>query len=117
MNPIQLISPFRSFSTLTLPALSPPLLRGFPQATQEVVSKLPLTTPSEFNSAVAAAKDAFPAWRDTPLPTRLRVMFKFQQLIRDNWVSLSNTAGAAKLCGTQSNSNHDANTSTSAKAS
>lgn len=58
-------------------------------ATQDVVSKLPLTTPDEFNAAVAAAKAAFPAWRDTPVPTRARVMLKLQQLIRDNWDELA----------------------------
>lgn len=57
------------------------------QATQEVVSKLPLTTEAEFNAAVQAAKDAFPAWRATPVPVRQRVMLKFQELIRANWVS------------------------------
>lgn len=57
------------------------------QATQEVVSRLPETTAAEFNAAVAAAKAAFPAWRATPVPTRQRVMLKFQELIRANWVS------------------------------
>lgn len=54
-----------------------------------MLSKLPLTTPDEFNAAVQAAKDAYPAWRDTPVPTRARVMLKFQQLIRENWVRMS----------------------------
>jgi len=56
------------------------------QATQEVVSRLPLTTAAEFEAAVQAAKAAFPAWRSTPVPTRARVMLKFQELIRQNWV-------------------------------
>lgn len=50
------------------------------------MSRLPLTTAAEFNAAVAAAKAAFPAWRSTPVPTRARVMLKFQELIRQNWV-------------------------------
>lgn len=58
-------------------------------ATQNVLSKLPLTTPSEFEAAVAAARSAFPAWRDTPVPTRARVMLKLQQLIRENWDDLA----------------------------
>jgi len=58
------------------------------QATQEVVSRCPETTPAEFQAAVQAAKDAFPAWRRTPLPTRQRVMFKLQQLIREHMVLL-----------------------------
>lgn len=51
-------------------------------ATQEVVSQVPLTTNEEFKAAVSAAKQAFPSWRNTPVTTRQRVMFKFQELIR-----------------------------------
>jgi len=57
-----------------------------PQATQEVISRLPQTTGDEFEAAVGAARDAFPAWRQTPVPTRARVMLKLQQLIRENMV-------------------------------
>ncbi|KAI8027756.1 hypothetical protein LOK49_LG02G03129 [Camellia lanceoleosa] len=51
-------------------------------ATQEVVSQLPLTTNEEFKAAVSAAKQAFPSWRNTPITTRQRIMFKLQELIR-----------------------------------
>ena len=51
------------------------------QATQDVISRLPETTPAEFEAAVAAAKAAFPKWRDTPVSVRARAMFKFQELI------------------------------------
>nr|CAD1818344.1 unnamed protein product [Ananas comosus var. bracteatus] len=51
-------------------------------ATQEVVSRVPLTTKEEFKAAVDAAKGAFPQWRNTPVTTRQRVMFKLQELIR-----------------------------------
>ncbi|KAJ6895091.1 hypothetical protein NC651_021544 [Populus alba x Populus x berolinensis] len=51
-------------------------------ATQQVVSQVPLTTNEEFRAAVFAAKRAFPQWRDTPITTRQRIMFKFQELIR-----------------------------------
>lgn len=51
-------------------------------ATQQVVSRCPQSTPEEFNDAVAAAKAAFPAWRNTPIPTRQRVMFKLAELVR-----------------------------------
>jgi hypothetical protein len=56
-------------------------------ATQEVVSKVPLTTNEEFKAAVSAAKQAFPLWRNTPITTRQRVMLKFQELIRKNMVA------------------------------
>ncbi|KEH36458.1 methylmalonate-semialdehyde dehydrogenase [Medicago truncatula] len=51
-------------------------------ATQEVLSQVPLTTNEEFKAAVAAAKKAFPSWRNTPITKRQRVMLKFQELIR-----------------------------------
>ncbi|XP_059647963.1 methylmalonate-semialdehyde dehydrogenase [acylating], mitochondrial [Cornus florida] len=51
-------------------------------ATQEVVCQVPLTTNEEFKSAVSAAKQAFPSWRNTPITTRQRIMFKLQELIR-----------------------------------
>lgn len=58
-------------------------------ATQDVVSRLPLTTPEEFQSAVDAAKQAFPAWRNTPVTTRQRIMFKLQELIRRDMEKLA----------------------------
>lgn len=51
-------------------------------ATQEVGSQVPLTTYEEFKDAVDAAKRAFPAWKNTPVATRQRIMFKLQELIR-----------------------------------
>lgn len=51
-------------------------------ATQDVVSKVPLTTAQEFETAVQAAKQAYPKWRDTPVTARQRIMLKFQELIR-----------------------------------
>jgi hypothetical protein len=67
------------------------------------VSRCPETTPAEFQAAVQAAKDAFPSWRRTPLPTRQRVMFKLQQLIREHMVRLFGYPAApsrklGKLC-------------------
>ncbi|GJN24781.1 hypothetical protein PR202_gb12544 [Eleusine coracana subsp. coracana] len=55
-------------------------------ATQEVVSRIPLTTTDEFRAAVDAAKTAFPGWRSTPVTARQRVMLKYQELIRANMV-------------------------------
>ncbi|KAJ7953503.1 Methylmalonate-semialdehyde dehydrogenase [Quillaja saponaria] len=50
-------------------------------ATQEVVSQVPSATYEEFKSAVNAAKQAFPSWKNTPITTRQRIMFKLQELI------------------------------------
>lgn len=58
-------------------------------ATQEVVSRLPETTGEEFNAAMQSSAEAFPGWKRTPVSTRARVMFKLQQLIRDNMDTLA----------------------------
>jgi len=53
-------------------------------ATNEIVSMCPESTTEEMNAAVSAARDAFPAWRAQSVQTRMRVMLKYQQLIRDH---------------------------------
>uniref|UniRef100_A0A453D1B1 methylmalonate-semialdehyde dehydrogenase (CoA acylating) n=2 Tax=Aegilops tauschii subsp. strangulata TaxID=200361 RepID=A0A453D1B1_AEGTS len=58
-------------------------------ATQEVVSRIPLTTADEFRAAVDAARTAFPGWRSTPVTARQRIMFKYQELIRANMDKLA----------------------------
>lgn len=60
-------------------------------ATQELLTNVPHQTPSELESAVAAAKAAFPEWRNTPITVRQRVMFKLQDLIRQNMDDLAHS--------------------------
>jgi aldehyde dehydrogenase (NAD+) len=45
--------------------------RRNPANIKEVVSVAPLSTREEVREAIAAAKAAFPAWRDTPAPARV----------------------------------------------
>jgi len=54
----------------------------FNPATNEVVARVPETTAEEMEAAVAAAKAAFPAWSNTPVLNRVRIMLKFQELVR-----------------------------------
>lgn len=53
-------------------------------ATNEVVTKVPEATKDEMKAAVAAAKTAFPKWSETTVLTRQQIMFRYQQLIKDN---------------------------------
>jgi len=53
-------------------------------ATQEIVTEVPQSTQSELEAATAAAQDAFEMWSNTPIITRQRIMFKYQDLIRQN---------------------------------
>ncbi len=49
-------------------------------ATGEVIARVPRGGKDEVDKAVAAAKAAFPAWRDTPLIARSQVFFAFREL-------------------------------------
>ena len=50
---------------------------------------MPISTPSEFDSAVAAAKAAFHDWRRTPALTRARCLFRLKELLEENFEELS----------------------------
>ena len=53
-------------------------------ATQQVIARVPFATKEELDLAVANAQEAFQTWRFTSVPSRMRIMLKFQQLLRDN---------------------------------
>lgn len=59
-------------------------------STQALLSKVPLTTASEFDAAVANAQAAFPEWRETSLLGRQQVMFKLQALLREHMDDIAN---------------------------
>ncbi|MBU1965266.1 MAG: CoA-acylating methylmalonate-semialdehyde dehydrogenase [Proteobacteria bacterium] len=50
-------------------------------STGEVMAEAPCCTVEEVNSAVAAAKAAFPGWSSTPVQNRTAVMFRFRSLL------------------------------------
>ncbi|SPC64871.1 uncharacterized protein UHOD_12290 [Ustilago sp. UG-2017b] len=52
---------------------------------------MPLTTPSEFEKAVANAEAAFPEWRVASLLSHQQVMFKLQALICEHMDDIANT--------------------------
>lgn len=51
-------------------------------ATQAVIARVPCATDAEMALAIASAKEAFQTWRNTPVPTRARVMLKYQELLK-----------------------------------
>ena len=55
----------------------------------EVIAKTPLSTGEDVDAAVAAAKKAFPAWRDTPPVMRARALFKFKALLEEHFEELA----------------------------
>lgn len=58
-------------------------------ATNNLVTRVPQSTDEELKAAVESAKKAFPAWSATSVMARQQIMFKFTQLIRQNWDRLA----------------------------
>lgn len=58
-------------------------------ATNEVVTRVPEATQDEMEAAVNAAANAFPSWSETSILARQQVMFKLQQLIKENMGELA----------------------------
>ncbi|MBS7526246.1 CoA-acylating methylmalonate-semialdehyde dehydrogenase [Fusibacter paucivorans] len=58
-------------------------------ATGEVLIHVPISNRTDFEKAVTAAKNAFPAWSKTAVPRRARILFKYQQLLVEHWEELA----------------------------
>lgn len=58
-------------------------------ATGEEIAKVPLSTHGDVEKAVQAAEEAFKTWSQLAVPRRARILFKYQQLLVDNWEELA----------------------------
>jgi malonate-semialdehyde dehydrogenase (acetylating)/methylmalonate-semialdehyde dehydrogenase len=54
-----------------------------------VIARTPLSTAADVDAAAAAAKKAFPAWRDTPPAKRAQSLFKFKALLEEHFEELA----------------------------
>ena len=70
-------------------------------ATGEVIAEVPISNEADLNKAIETAKEAFESWKDTPVPKRARILFKYQQLLVENWEEL------AKLITVENGKNYD----------
>ena len=61
-------------------------------ASGEVIRQVPLANREDVESAVAAAKAAFPAWRDTTPLRRSRILNKFRELLETHRAELAKLA-------------------------
>ncbi|MCZ6558414.1 MAG: aldehyde dehydrogenase family protein, partial [SAR324 cluster bacterium] len=50
-------------------------------ATGEQYLTVPFAGKDEINAAVSVAREAFPAWRDTPVVERARILFRYRQIL------------------------------------
>ncbi|MEX0377456.1 CoA-acylating methylmalonate-semialdehyde dehydrogenase [Bacillus sp. S4] len=58
-------------------------------ATGEIIARVPLSTKEDVDRAVATAKEAFKTWRKIAVPRRARILFRYQQLLIENWEELA----------------------------
>jgi malonate-semialdehyde dehydrogenase (acetylating)/methylmalonate-semialdehyde dehydrogenase len=60
-------------------------------ATGKPIARVPLSTKGEVEEAVAAAKEAFREWRETPPLVRARYMFRLKGLLEEHFEDLART--------------------------
>jgi len=58
-------------------------------ATAETIAQVPLSTMGDVKEAVAAAKEAFKDWRETPPLSRARYMFRLKDLMEEHFEELA----------------------------
>jgi malonate-semialdehyde dehydrogenase (acetylating)/methylmalonate-semialdehyde dehydrogenase len=58
-------------------------------ATGETVAHVPLSSREDLDKAVETAAEAFKTWSKTAVPRRARILFKYQQLLVENWEELA----------------------------
>ena len=58
-------------------------------ATGEVIANVPVSTKEDVDHAVQVASEAFQSWKEVAVPKRARILFKYQQLLVDNWEELA----------------------------
>ncbi|MEZ0603123.1 CoA-acylating methylmalonate-semialdehyde dehydrogenase [Paraburkholderia sp. IW21] len=63
-------------------------------ATQKVLALVPFATIDEVDAAIRSAHAAFATWRNTPIGARMRIMLKYQALVREHMPHIAKTLSA-----------------------
>jgi malonate-semialdehyde dehydrogenase (acetylating)/methylmalonate-semialdehyde dehydrogenase len=58
-------------------------------ATNQLLTKVPISSREDVDLAVAAAKEAFAKWKKVPVPKRARILFKYHYLLIENHEKLA----------------------------
>lgn len=58
------------------------------QATNEVIARVPKATQEEMLAAVDSCSQSYHSWSETSILARQQIFLRYQQLIKDNIVSL-----------------------------
>lgn len=68
-------------STETIPVPNP--------ATGETLVRVPISSKEDVDQAVSAAHEAFKVWKNTPVPKRARILYKYHYLLTENHEKLA----------------------------
>jgi malonate-semialdehyde dehydrogenase (acetylating)/methylmalonate-semialdehyde dehydrogenase len=63
----------------------------FNPSTGDTIAECPVGTAADVAAAVEAAQAAFPAWRETPVAERVRIFFRYRQLLEANFDRICQT--------------------------
>lgn len=58
-------------------------------ATGEPITSVPYSTGDEVDAAIEAAHRIFPRWRQEPLPRRMRIFFRYRELLENHFEELA----------------------------
>ncbi len=72
-----------------IPAATPRYTPVYNPSRGEVIAQAPDSDAQTVDQAVQAARKAFPAWADTPVVERARIMFRFVHLLEENFEQLA----------------------------
>ncbi|MBQ3816137.1 MAG: aldehyde dehydrogenase family protein, partial [Clostridia bacterium] len=93
MNEIKVMKPF--IGGQFIESKSEKFNTIYDPSTGHEIAKVPCCTREEVEAAIAAAKAAYPAWRDTPVRKRASIMMKLRGLIEEHMDELT------LLCATE----------------
>ena len=66
-------------------------------ATDELLVEVPMSTAEDVDKAVQCAQKALKGWRNTPVTERIQVMFRYKQLLEENFEIIAR--GITEECG------------------
>ncbi|MFP3156211.1 CoA-acylating methylmalonate-semialdehyde dehydrogenase [Lachnospiraceae bacterium ZAX-1] len=64
-------------------------LDAYNPSTGAIIAKVPCCTKDEVNTAIAAAKAAYPAWSATPVVKRVKILYKLRDLLLEHMDELT----------------------------
>ena len=62
---------------------------AFNPSTGEIIAKVPLCTTNEVELAIKSAKEAYPAWTNTPVSKRAEILYNVRNIINENMDELT----------------------------